>query len=176
MGCIQNLYARWRYDESGLAATEFALVFPALLILMLGVFDLGNGILAAQKTIRASQVTADLVTRNRSVDDADINEAVVAGELALQPFNTDSYGVDIVSIRFNDRAEPEIVWQVTQGNITPSTDLSDVTALAEANSGVVMVTTQYNFDPAFGGFIIDEIHMQERAFSRGRRSAVVNRE
>lgn len=166
----------WWHDEQGVAAAEFGLVFPLLLVLLLGVFDMGNGILAAQKNIRASQVTADLITRNRTVDNTDINEAIEAGELALQPFETDTYGVDVVSIRFDDDASPEIVWQVTRGNITPTTDLSVVDALAEANSGVVMVRTQYQFQPVFGGFLIGNIDLQERAFSRGRRSAVVNLE
>ena len=173
---IKQKIKLWIESEDGIAAAEFGLIFPILLVMLLGTFDLGNGILAAQKTIRASQVTADLITRSRTVNDTDINEAIDAGELALQPFPTDEYGVDIISIRFNEDAEPEIVWQVTQGNITAITDLSDATPLAEANSGVVMVTTNYTFEPAFGDFLFGDIEMQERAFSRGRRSAVVNRE
>ena len=169
---IQN----WIHREDGIAATEFGLIFPILLVLLLGTFDMGNGILAAQKTIRASQVTADLITRSRTVSDADITEAVDAGELALQPLPTDEYGVDIISFRFDEDGVPEIVWQVTEGNMTAVTDLSDVTALAEANSGVVMVTTNYTFEPVFGDFLFGDIVMQERAFSRGRRSAVVDRE
>ncbi|MEZ5919361.1 MAG: hypothetical protein R3D66_05490 [Alphaproteobacteria bacterium] len=45
----------------------------------------GNAILANQKAIRSSQVVADLITRARSVNSTDIDEAVEAGRLAFEP-------------------------------------------------------------------------------------------
>jgi len=92
---MMKLY--WR-DESGLAAAESAMIFPILLTLLLGTFDLGNAILANQKSIRASQIVADLVTRSSTVDDTDINEAIEAGRLALNPFSTEGFGVDVIRI------------------------------------------------------------------------------
>lgn len=168
--------SRWLGSEDATAAVEAALVFPILLTLLLGTFDMGNGILANQKTIRASQVVADLITRERSVDTNDINEAVEAGRLAFETMSSDTYGVDIVSIRFDDDADPEIVWRETR-DMSPVADvLTNVASLAEAGNGVVVVTVEYLFEPIFAGFIVDEMPMQETAFTRGRRSAVVNRE
>ncbi|MCF8495402.1 MAG: pilus assembly protein [Alphaproteobacteria bacterium] len=173
---FRNFWSAWRRDESGLAAAEAGLIFPILLVLLLGTFDMGNALLAGQKTIRASQVTADLITRERSVTTDQITEAVEAGELALQPYATDTYGVDIVSVEFDEDAEPQIVWRETR-NMTPVPDvLTAVDALAEPDGGVLVVTVQYLFEPVFSNFVIGDIAMQERAFSRGRRSAVVNRE
>lgn len=173
---IQNYLRNWARDEGGMAAVEAAMIFPVLLILLVGTFDMGNGILANQKTIRASQVVADLVTRNRSITAAEISEAVDAGELALQPFETAEYGVDIVSIRFDEDAQPEIAWRETRNMAASADVLDNVASLAEANGGVVVVTVQYLFEPAFAGFVVNEIQMQETAFARGRRSAVVNLE
>jgi hypothetical protein len=136
---------------------------------------MGNGILANQKAIRASQVVADLVTRNMNVSAQEVDEAITAGGLAFQPLDDSSYGIDIVSIRFNDdNADPEIVWRDTR-NMSPNPDvLDDVTSLAEAGNGVVVVSVKYLFKPVFAGFVINDIPMQETAFARGRRSAVVN--
>ncbi len=173
---VSNFCKGWVGGEDGVAAAEAALIFPILMTLLLGVFDMGNGILSNQKTIRASQVTADLVTRLPSVTTADIDEAINAGQLSLTPFPSDTFGVDIVSIRFDDDALPEIIWRETR-NMTPNPDvLTDVAALAEAGNGVVVVSVQYLFEPLFAGFIVDQIPMQEIAFARGRRSATVNRE
>lgn len=167
---------RWWREEHAMAAVEASMIFPVMLVLLVGTFDLGNGILANQKTIRASQVVADLVTRNMSVTNADVDDAVMAGRLALQPFDTANYGVDIVSIRFDEDADPEIVWRETR-NMNGSADiLNDVASLAQPNSGVVVATVEYLFEPTFAGFVIDEIQMQEKAFARGRRSAVVSLE
>lgn len=177
---FKNFVSKWRLEEKGVAAIEAAMIFPLLALLLVGTYDMGNAIVVGQKAIRASQVTADLVSRESEVNDAMINEAVWAGELALHPFDTTSYGVDIVSISFDDTATPVIEWRETR-NMTANPDvLSDVAALAEAGSGVMVVTIQYEYDPLFlgfsmGGFTIGLIPMEETAFSRGRKSAVVDR-
>ena len=168
-----NFVRGWFESEQGVAAVEAALVFPLLLTLLLGTFDMGNGILANQKAIRASQVTADLIARSSSVDTAMIDDAIQAGELAFTPLPSDTFGVDIVSISFDDDAEPNIEWRDTR-NMAPISDvLTRVASLAEAGDGVLVVVVEYEFEPLFAGFVIDNIPMQEIAFARGRTGAVI---
>ncbi len=158
-----------------MAAVEAAMIFPIMTLMLLGVYDLGSAILANQKTIRASQVVADLVARGNMITDSDLNEAIEAGRLAFEPLNNTSYGVDIVSIRFDDDGESEIVWRETL-NMTPVADpLTRVEALEDSNEGVVMVSVNYDYVPLFAKFAVNSFAMQEVAFSRGRRSPVVNR-
>lgn len=171
---MRHFLQRWVKEEDGLAATEAAMIFPIMCVILLGVFDIGNGILANQKTIRASQVIADLVSRTSSVSGSDVNEAIQAGRLAFEPMDDSSFGVDIISVRFDNNEDLEVVWRETQ-NMLPVQDLSTrFAALASPNEGAVMVAVQYNFEPVFAGFVAEEIAMQEIAFSRGRKSAVVN--
>ena len=163
-------------EREALAGVEAAMIFPIMLALFVGVFDVGNGILANQKTIRASQVIADLIARNNIVSSGDIAEAIEAGRLAFEPMDSTSFGVDIISIRFDDLANPEILWRETV-NMSPVADpVGSVSALQQANEGVVMVAVEFEYDPVFAGHIISTFDMQEVAFSRGRRSPVVNRE
>lgn len=163
----------WRKNTDGVAAVEAAMTFPILLTLLLGTFDIGNGILANQKAIRASQITADLVARSSSIDAAGINEAIRAGELALEPLDASSFGVDIVSISFDDEASPVIEWRETRNRAPMENVFDRVEPLAEAGEGVLVVGITYDFEPVFAGFIVNEIEMEEVAFSRGRKGAVV---
>ena len=169
-----KLIRRWLHEEHAVAATEAAMVFPIMCMLLLGVLDIGNGILANQKTIRASQVVADLVARTSVVTSGDVTEAIEAGRLAYEPLPSGSFGVDIVSVRFDEDEQMEIVWRRTE-NMTPIADVSErMSALASPNEGAVMVAVEYHFEPLFAGFVAHDINMQEVAFSRGRKSAVVN--
>ena len=173
-GC-GSFFRNWLRNEDGTAAVESALVFPILLMLLLGTFDMGNGILSNQKVIRASQVTGDLVTRERTVTSSSLEEAIDGGELAMQPMPTGSYGVDIVSVSFDDDGDPSIVWRETR-NMPATPDILDrVASLAVPNEGVMVVVVDYTFRPLFSGFVIGDISMQEIAFTRGRKSAVVTR-
>jgi Flp pilus assembly protein TadG len=171
----RKLLRRWAISEDGVAAVEAAMIFPILLVMLLGVFDMGNAILANQKAIRSSQVVADLVTRARSVNSTDIDEAVEAGRLAFEPLDSSSYGVDIISMRFDASATPQIVWRETQGMSPVANPQAHVGSLAEPGGGVVMVAVEYQFIPVFVSVLSDRMHMQEIAFARGRKSAVVNR-
>lgn len=166
---------RWVREEGGVAAVEAALLFPVMLTLFLGMVDIGNAILSNQKTITASQVAADLVARKETVSTSDINEAIEAARLAIEPFPTSTFGIDIVSLRFDNNGAPQIVWRVTQ-NMSPNDNAVDSTALiGEPGEGMVIVSVVFRYDPIFAGFVIGEIPMEEVAFVRGRKSPVVNR-
>lgn len=174
---IRSYFSKKSADEQGTALVEAGLVFPVLLTMLLGTFDVGNAILANQKAIRASQVTADLITRNRVVNDTIIDDSIEAGELSLTPFPVETnFGVDVVSIRFDEDEEPEILWRETRNMSADESVLTDVASLADANNGVVVVNVLYRFEPVFAGFVINEFIMSEVAFSRGRKSATVTKE
>lgn len=177
----------WARDRSGLAATEFSLVFPMLFMMLLGTVELGSGILANQKTIMASQVVNDLMTRSEEVTNAQIEEAKRAGRLALNPFAPDVIGFDIVSVRFvadsdDDGSDPdvEIVWRETDNmdGYEAEVDVLEekLLPLALVGDGVVMVSVRYPYTPAFGSRFVGNLNMIETTFARGRKSPVVYRD
>tara|TARA_R110002072_G_scaffold165852_1_gene319091 strand:+ start:1379 stop:1906 length:528 start_codon:yes stop_codon:yes gene_type:complete len=170
-----SIFKSWKDGEEGMAAVEAAMVFPIMVVMLLGVFDLGNAILTNQKALRASQVVADLIARNGVVSDQDIDDAIEAGRLAFEPLDSSSYGVDIISIRFDEDENSEIVWRETMNMSGVANPLGDVDALKDVDEGVVMVAVHYDFEPKFAKFLND-ISMNEVAFSRGRRSPVVVRD
>lgn len=164
---------KYMRQEEGMAALESAFIFPVLLVLLLGTFDLGQGILAAQKTIRASQVTADLIARHRAVNTGEINEAIEAGRLALIPFADESYGYDILSVEFDQNLDPQILWRQT-ANMTPEDDvLLTLDNLGSEGEGLIIVQVRYDFEPAFADFVIGTIQMHEIAFVKGRLTPTV---
>ncbi|MGH1457126.1 MAG: TadE/TadG family type IV pilus assembly protein [Alphaproteobacteria bacterium] len=171
-----NLLKSWRDSEDGMAAVEAAMIFPIMLTMLLAIYDLGNGILANQKAVRASQVVADLITRQSIVNDTDIDEAIEAGRLAFEPMDSSSYGVDIVSMRFDDDADTEVLWRETLNMSSLPDAISAVDALRDANEGVVMVSVRYVYSPLFSAFMTSDIEMGEVAFSRGRSSPAITRE
>ncbi|QQG36969.1 MAG: pilus assembly protein [Micavibrio aeruginosavorus] len=174
---------RWAHDVSGLAATEFAMVFPIMIVLLLGIVELGNGIQANQKVIASSQIVADLLTRVEEVTDAQLEDAKNAGRLALAPFDQALVGFDIISVRYDadsgvdddDAPDPVIVWRDTT-NMDPVANIPDnVQALALEGDGVMLVYVRFPYEPPFGTNIVGDIVMIENTFSRGRMVPVVTR-
>lgn len=166
----------WMEDARGVSSIEAAFIFPIMLLLFIGVYDIGNAVLMNEKVIRSSQIVADLITRENVATDDSISEAIEAGGLAFAPYSTDSYGVDIVSIRFDEDADSEIVWRETV-NMSPVSDVLDqVASLATENDGVMVVSVVYRYEPLFSDYVIGSVDMQEMAFSRGRSVAVISKE
>lgn len=170
---IPRILKRWFYDTAAAAAAEFALIFPILMVLLVGVYELGNAISINQRSIAASQIIADLIARNASVDAVMIDEAIRAGELAVEPYSLEEMGVDIVSLEYDDNDEPQVVWRETR-NMDENDDAVDrAVGLGVEGDGALVVTVQYIYNPIFGSPLTHDIVMQELSFARGRRTAII---
>lgn len=176
----------WWRNQSGVAATEFALAFPILFMMLLATIELGNGIMANQKTIAASQMIADLITRTDVLTNAQLTDVKNAGRLALAPFDQDDVGFDILSVRFDPdgsdsgtEPDPVIVWRDTDnmdGNEYESDFILDnAMPLALTGDGLIIVYVRFPYTPAFGTRFVGDINMIEASFARGRKSPVVTR-
>ncbi len=172
---ILKALAGWKRDEGGVAYIEFAMIFPVLMLMLIGVFDIGNAILLNQKTISSAQMVADLITREEDVSETELNQAITGGQLGIMPFATAPYGVDIISYSYDQNDDPQQLWRETR-NMTPVTSPDDqVAPLGVEGDGVVMVTVTYEYSPTFWKSIFGNIKMSETAFARGRLSATVTR-
>lgn len=176
MQAVRGIFVDWRRREEGIAAMEMVLVFPILFTLLLGVYDLGNGFLVNQKVIASAQIMSDLIARNVSVTDSDLDDVVTAGKLALEPYDSTNMGYDIVSVSFDSDGDPVEEWRRTVNMSENSTAFDSTTALGSTGDGVIIVTVSYPYHPVFGGFVINTINMQETSFARGRRTPVVSKE
>lgn len=164
-------------DLTGIAAVEASFIFPIMLVLFFGTLDVGRALMVNQKTIKASQVAADLITRHITISEADLDEAMEAASLSLQPYSSDSLQFDIISVRFLPDGTVSQVWRETSPGMDPVENVAErVQPLADPGSGIVMVVVRNLYDPVISGFVIDAIPMEEVAFARGRRSEVVCRE
>lgn len=164
---------RWAREESAVAAIEAVILFPVLIALLAGCYDIGRGINVNQKTIAAAQIIGDLVARDRSVTTSSLQDIIEAGRLAYDPYSSASFGYDIVSVQFDVNGEPDVIWRVTQNAQPNDAAVESSSALGGPGEGVVIVTAVYNYEPYFTNFAVNEINMQEVAFLRGRRSTVV---
>ena len=168
-------FYRWCKDDKAVAVVEMALLFPVLISLLMAVYDLGQGVVVNQKTIAASQVIGDLIARNEIVDTTLIDDIAAAGELSLAPYDNSnlSFGYDIISAEFDQSDEAVVLWRVTDNMTADDSVLDRADGLGIEGDGVVIVSVVYRYEPFFTNFIVDQFDMEEVAFLRGRKSAIV---
>lgn len=173
---FSRLKQLWK-NENGIAAIEVSMILPVLLTILLGMVDMGHGMMVKKKVIGATQIVGDLLTRQSSVSNSDIADAIIAGQLAMAPYAVENFGVDIASIQYiGDQADPTILWRETF-NMSPNDSATNyVNGMGGKGDGIMVITVEYTFEPMFAGFIMDEFVMRQVSFTRGRRSTLVRRE
>lgn len=173
----KNIWRRWCVDTSGVAAIEVAMILPVLLVLMLGLVDIGNALMADRKTLTAASIAADLLARAPAVTTAQLDDAWAAAQMAIDPYNRAPFGLDIASIQFQGTgATPVVIWRQTYNMTANSQATSRAAGLGTEGEGVLVVTARYNFTPVFTSTIITGSTMQEVAVTRGRRSSFIARQ
>lgn len=169
----------WWKDQKASIAAEAGIFIPILFSMLVAVYDIGTAILINQKAINASQMTADLIAREISVDDAQIEDAIEAARQAMLPLNLTNFGIGIASVQYNEDDEPEILWQEVTGTSTAfeveDAPIQGTIGLGGEGDGMVVVKVNYDYDPVFSGSFLPSIMMQEVSYTRGRRLPVVTR-
>lgn len=105
----------WR-DCGGLAAVEFALVFPFLILVLINVVSFYDGFRGDKIMSKVNGVIVDLVTRDKgSIDDDDFDELVAIGKALTGKYSVNSdFTVVVASIRnvfdVDENDDLELAW------------------------------------------------------------------
>jgi len=174
---LRRLYHRWIRDEQGNIVIETAMLFPLLMTMLMGAFDAGQGLLVNKKLISAAHIASDLIAREKTLSDDMLDEFIEAAHLSLEPYSLNSFGIDVVGIRFvGENATPTVQWRDTF-DMDPVGNIEALAAdLGKEDEGIVAVTVVYTYTPRFSNVIVSPVTMQETAFVRGRVSSFVQRE
>src|SRR5580700_3342027 len=99
-------------DRLGSAATEFALVFPIMLVMFLGTFEVANAVIIYMKVIDAADTVSDLVAQYKTLASSDLDNVYIAGQLIMQPTSGTGLGFAIASVAFDpNTGAPSVAWQ-----------------------------------------------------------------
>ena len=170
-----------RYDQSGLAAVEFALILPIMLLLFLGSFETSNLVLAYMKLEASAETAADLVAQTRVntvLQSTDFTNITNAAKQVLSPLPTSGALLKIAfaSVTYNTGAAV-IDWHTEINSATPITTATIPNNASLANLGnqangstdsVIIVTLTYSYSSPFTYVLSSSYTLTESAFNRPR--------
>ncbi|KMO15977.1 hypothetical protein SQ03_15810 [Methylobacterium platani JCM 14648] len=151
--------ARFRHARGGLAAIEFAMVLPLLLLLYLGTTDLAGYVSNYRKVTLAARTVADLVAREAGdVPSAQFATIVKAGRAVLAPYDGATARIAAKAIGVYDTSGRARVcsYAVDAGNAgvaapTAATAVPPVPdAFKKAGVRYVVVELTMTYKPLFG--------------------------
>lgn len=84
-----------RRETRGVAAIEFAIIFPLLLMIFFVIVNLSQYVSMNRKLTVTANLVADLVTRKKEITQSDLDDFFVAAELSLRPVEISGVRIDV---------------------------------------------------------------------------------
>jgi Flp pilus assembly protein TadG len=179
----RRLAARLVRDRSGIAAVEFAVIVPIMLVLFFGVVEITNGITAYRDVSIMAHTTSDLTTQSLSVQDSDLTNFFNASTGILYPFVTSTTDPkleqSIAELWVNSSLQARVQWAKNSDGSAPNPPGTIVTipvSLQVANTYVIYSSVSYLYVPTGGiGYVMNKagINLSDFAYTRPRLSQCV---
>lgn len=140
-----RMLRKLRRDRRGLAAVEFALIAPVMIILYLGIVELSDAMIAHRKVTTAASTAADLVGQALSVNDKDMQNIMASVQSVMAPYDATDMTVRITSVVLSLASPPKatVGW-------------SDATNMSPLNKGAAY-TLPGNLGQPGGSIIVAEV-------------------
>lgn len=172
-----RVVSRFSKDERGVAAVEFLLIVPLMLVLMFGAVQVTSVYAAYRKVTVVSRTMSDLISQAVKVCKTDVNNALAVGKAIMWPYPS-AMSATISQVKIDPKT--------LQGKIDWSSDAmraigSNVTVprdLAVAGTYLIMSEVGYDFTPAIGfdianNFQAAKIHFSKTGFTSPRQTTYV---
>ena len=179
-------------DRQGVAAVEFALIVPFLLIFYFLSMEVSQAIENNKKVSRIGSMVADLVAQNADMTPAELDAIMQIGSAVLQPYGRSSPRITVTGIYLTDEATPKakVVWSRKLANgffsraALKGTVTSVPTALTIRDTFILRVESELDYRPVIAwsadgkaamglAAAFDNINMSETYYLRPRMSSDV---
>lgn len=172
-------------DNRGVAAIEFAMVAPILLVLFLGAIEFSQALTLDRRVTAVASSVADLVAQAEKVSTNDLDDIMVIGQRILETALITSYEdneleIEVISLLADANGDVKVDWSYDRSGGTPYAKGSNYPKLPAGllgpSSSVIVAEVSYDFDPPVGKYLTSGILLEERAFLRPRRGLNVELE
>ena len=168
---------RFAKARKGIAAIEFAIILPALLLGFFGANEVSSAVQASQKVSQTASSVADLVAQAPTISNTDIANIFSAGGAIAFPYSSSGETIIVSSILDNGNGTGRVAWSDAQ-NGSPRSVGSIVTlptGVVVTGGSVILAEVRYNYTPPTAYVITGAIAMQSQFYSRPRRVPTIPR-
>lgn len=174
---ISALSSRARHlvvDDRAVAATEFAMVVPFMLVLYVGGVELGNGLAMNVKVSSTAHSVADMITQNTAVTSSQMDGILAAASAIMAPYPTKSGSTSLMTITVSgvstdSSGKATVQWSKSTSSsgaraVGEQMTLSSFTApsgTSNANISLVLSEVSYDYTPNLGFTIAGTVKLSD---------------
>jgi Flp pilus assembly protein TadG len=152
--------------RSGVAAVEFALVLPVMLLMYLGMTEVTVAVNTDRKLTILSRTLADLTGRVSNVTDTDVNTIFGAALSVMAPFTSDDVKMRISSVVIRDNngsPQARVCW--SEGRNMTRRGANEIVLVPEGfdtpGTSFILAEVEKVYKPMLGHAITGDINLAE---------------
>jgi Flp pilus assembly protein TadG len=162
-------------DSRGIAATEFALIVPVMLILFFGTDEFSSGIAVNRKVTLMARTLSDLTSQNVSVTDAQLTNYRNASVGIMTPYSAAPVKSTITELYVDPTTKAaKVQWSKGDAPRQKNTTVAIPTALQVGDTYLIYSEVSYDFVPTVGYVLKNMITLKDHTFTRPRQSKCVD--
>jgi Flp pilus assembly protein TadG len=174
-------------DCSGVAAIEFAVIVPVMLLMFFGVVEFSSGVAVDRKVTLVARTLSDLTSQATNVADTDLTNAGQTAKAIMTPYSAVPLKSSITELYVDPKTlVARVQWSKalaidSSGNVTfaasthsPKDVVAIPLALQVGDTYLIWSEVSYNYVPAVGYVMAKTgVPLSDFTYTRPRQSACV---
>ena len=164
------------HNRSGLAAVEFALILPLMVMLYLGSVEVGQAIAIDRMVTLTATTLTNVVTQYTTISaSTDIPDILGASASILTPYAASNAKVVLSSVVIDVNGNATVVWSKAQNGAArvAGSSITVPSGMATPNSSLVLGEVSYAYSPVIDILTLGPFSLSESIFMVPRSSATI---
>jgi len=172
---MRRTAARMLADRSGIAATEFAVIVPVMLVMFFGTVEFSSGVAVDRKVTLMARTLSDLTSQSTSVSNTDLTGFFAASKGIMTPYPSTPTQSTISELYVVPGSlVVKVMW--SQGSVPrgTGTTITIPNELKVAGTYLIFSEVSYRYVPAVGKVMSAAgVNLTDVAYTRPRQSTCV---
>lgn len=162
-------------DNSGIAATEFAVIVPVMLVMFFGVVEFSSGVAVDRKVTLMARTLSDLTSQSTTVSTTDMTNFFAASGAIMTPYSSAPTKGTITELYIDPTTlVARVQWSKGSVPRTAGSTVAIPSALAVAGTYLIFSEVSYLYTPAVGYVMAQAgVNLSDTAYTRPRQSTCV---
>jgi Flp pilus assembly protein TadG len=167
---------RLALQEGGMAAVEFALILPILVVLWIGGVELTQALSIDRRLNNLASAIGDLSARSKQLTYADVDNIFNIGPAAMFPYSDTGLAMRVTAVDIDGSGDAAVAWTRKEGTLpggvsdyAPGDSMNSVVPENLRPSGtpgsqIIIAEVYYTYTPAVGYVITGGLDLDDRMF------------
>jgi Flp pilus assembly protein TadG len=167
-----------RHDKDGVVSIEAALLFPVMILLLLGMIDITMLLSVQRKATVATSAIVDLTTQqSATVNKTQLDQFIAAVDTILQPYTSQDIKVELFNYRPSG-SNVTLNWQHARGScggMPSNMTMTELKKLTAEENDILVGRVCVNFTPIVG-YVLGKtaISVDDAVAQRPRQGKTLN--